>query len=56
VARMKDRRGAYKSLVGRRQRNSPHGKRMRRWDDNIRIFKKWDGGMDLIDMAQDRDR
>jgi hypothetical protein len=21
-----------------------------------RIFKKWDGGMDWIDMAQDRDR
>jgi hypothetical protein len=53
---MGDRRGAYRVLVGR-----PEGKRplvrlgagggiILKW-----IFKQWDGGMDWIDLAQDRD-
>jgi hypothetical protein len=52
-----DRRGAYRVLVGR-----PHGKRelgrpRHRWEDNIKwIFRKWVGGMDWIDLAQDRER
>jgi hypothetical protein len=34
------------------------GRPRHRWEDNLKwIFKKWDGGgMDWIDMAQDRDR
>jgi hypothetical protein len=29
----------------------------RRWEDTTKsTFKKWDGGMDWIELAQDRDR
>jgi hypothetical protein len=41
--------------VGRPEGRRPLGRPRRRWDDK-RIFKKWDGVMDWIDMAQDRDR
>ena len=57
VARMEDRRGVYRVLVGK-----PEGKRLlerprRSWKDNIKwIFWKCDGGMDWIELAQDRDR
>jgi hypothetical protein len=52
-------RGAYRILVGR-----PEGRRLierprRRWEDNIKMgFQEvgWGGGMDWIDLAQDRDR
>jgi hypothetical protein len=46
-------RGAYRVLVGR-----PLGRPRCRWEDNIKMDLKevgW-GGMDWIDMAQDRDR
>jgi hypothetical protein len=58
VAHMGDRKGAYKFLVGK-----PEGKRllvrtMRRWEDNNKmdLQKMGSGGMDWIDLAQDRDR
>jgi hypothetical protein len=47
-------RDAYRVLVGRR----PLGRPRRRWEDNIKMDVQevgW-GGMDWIDMAQDRDR
>jgi hypothetical protein len=47
-------RGAYRILVGRR----PLGRPRRRWEDNIKIDVQevgW-GGIDWIDVAQDRDR
>ena len=57
VARMGGSKGAYRVLVGR-----PEGKRLlgrpgRRWEDNIKMdLKKMGcGGMDWIDLAQDRD-
>jgi len=40
----------------------PEGKRLfgrprRRWEENIKwIFRKWVGGTDWIELAQDRDR
>ena len=52
---MEERKGVYRALVG-----NPVGKRRlsrprRRWGDNIKtIFKKWDGGMDWNDLAQNR--
>jgi len=50
-------RYVYKLLVGKPERNRPHVRLRRRWEDNLRwIFKKWNGGMGWIDLAQDTDR
>jgi len=44
-------------LVGKPEGKRLHGRLRRRWEDNIRrIFRKWDGGVNWIDLAQDRDR
>ena len=54
VARMGERRGVYRVLVGK-----PEGKRpRRRWEDNIKIDPQevGCGGMDWIELTQDRDR
>jgi hypothetical protein len=51
-------RGAYRTLVGRPEGRRPPGRPSHRWEDNIKIDLQevgW-GGMDWIDMAQDRDR
>jgi len=55
---MGERRGVYRILVGK-----PEGKRRlwrprRRWEDNIKmdLQEVGCGGMDWIDLAQDRDR
>jgi hypothetical protein len=37
VARMGERRGAYKTLVGRPERRRPLGKPWHRWENNINI-------------------
>jgi hypothetical protein len=58
VARMGERRGAYRALVGKPERRRPLGRRRRRWEDNIKMDLRevgW-GGMDWINLAQDRDR
>ena len=54
-----ERRGVYGILMGKPEEKRPLGRTRRRWKDNIKmIFRKWDvgGGMDWIDLAQDRDR
>jgi hypothetical protein len=44
-------------LVGKLEGKRPLERPRRRWEDNIRwVFRKWDGGMDCNDLAQDRDR
>jgi hypothetical protein len=51
-------RGAYRILVGRPEGRRPLGRPRRRWEDNIKLDLQevgW-GGMDWIDMAEDRDR
>jgi hypothetical protein len=51
-------RGTYRILVGRPEGRRPLGRTRRRWEDNIKMYLQevgW-GGMDWIDMAQDRDR
>jgi hypothetical protein len=56
---MEYKRGAYRVLVGRHDRNRPLGRRKHRWEVILKcIFKKWDegGGMNWIDMSQERDR
>jgi hypothetical protein len=55
---MGEERGAYRVLVGRPDGRRPLGRPRRRWEDNIKMDLQevgW-GGMDWIDMAQDRDR
>jgi hypothetical protein len=50
-------RSAYRILVRRPERRGPFGRPRRRWEIILKwIFKKWDGGMDWIELAQDRDR
>jgi hypothetical protein len=56
---MGERRGAYSVLVGKPEGGRPLGRPRRRWEDNIKwIFERLSGGggVDWIDMAQDRDR
>jgi hypothetical protein len=44
-------------LVGRPEGRRPLGRPRRRWEIILKwIIKKWDGGMDWIDVAQDKDR
>jgi len=52
------RRGAYRVLVGKPEGKRQLGKPRRRWEDNIKmdLQEAVCGGMDWIDLAQDRDR
>jgi hypothetical protein len=43
VARMGDRRGAYRVLVGKHERRRPLGRSRRRWEDNIKMDPGEDG-------------
>jgi hypothetical protein len=58
VARMGERRGAYRILVGRPGERRPLERPRRRWEDNIKMDLQEEGwgSMDWIDMTQDRDR
>jgi hypothetical protein len=50
--------GVYRVLVGKSEEKRPLGRPRLRWENNIKIDLRemgW-GGMDLIDLAQDRDR
>jgi hypothetical protein len=58
VARMGEGRGAYRVLVRRPEERRQLGRPRGRWEDKIKMDLQevgW-GGMDWIDMAQDRDR
>jgi hypothetical protein len=53
-----DRRGAYRALVGKPEGRRPLERPRRRWEDNIKMGIRefgW-GGVDWIDLVQDRDR
>ena len=52
------RRGVYRVLLGKREGNGPFGRPRRRWEDNTKMdLQEMEcGGMDWIDLAQDRDR
>jgi hypothetical protein len=58
VARMGENRNAYRLLVGKPEGRRPLGRPRRRWLDNIRmrIAEVGWGDVDLIDLAQDRER
>jgi hypothetical protein len=54
---MGEKRNAYGILVGKPEGKSLLGISRRRWEDNIRMYSRkigW-GGMDWIDLAEDRD-
>jgi hypothetical protein len=58
VARIREKRNAYRILVGTPEGKSPLGRPIRRWVNNIKMDLReigWDG-MDWIDLAQDRER
>jgi hypothetical protein len=53
-----DKRSAYRIFVKRADGKSPLRRPRRRWEDNIKmdLLEVGWGGMELIDLAQDRDR
>jgi hypothetical protein len=58
IARMRERRGAYRLLVGKPERKRQIGRTRRRWEDNIKmdLQEVGCGGMNWIYVARDRDR
>jgi hypothetical protein len=51
-------KGVYRVLVGKPEGKRPLGRPRRKWEDNIKtdLQEVGCGGMDWIEMAQDRDR
>jgi len=59
VARVGERRGVYRALVGKSEGKGPLGSHRRRWEDNIKTDIQevgCGGGVDWIELAQDGDR
>jgi hypothetical protein len=58
VARMGEKRNAYRLLVGKPEGKRPLGSPRRRWVDNIKmdLLETGWGGVDWIGLAQDRDK
>ena len=58
MARMGEMRGVYRVLVGKLEGRKQLGRPRRRWEDNIKmdLQEVGCGGMDWIELAQDRDR
>ena len=57
VARMGERKGRYRVLVGKPGGKWPLGRPRHRWEDNIKmdLQEVGCGGMDWIELAQDKD-
>jgi len=58
VARIGERRGAYRVSVGKPEGKRPLGRPRLRWEDNIKmdLQEVGCGGMDWFNLAHDRDR
>jgi hypothetical protein len=58
IACMGEKTGAYRILVGRPEGRRPLGRPRLKWEDNIKMDVQGVGcgGMDWIELAQDRDR
>jgi hypothetical protein len=55
---MGEKRGIYRVLVGKPEGKRPLGRHKHRWQDNIKmdLQEVGCGGMDWIELVQDRDR
>ena len=53
-----EKRGVYRTFVGKGEGKRPLGRPRRRWEDNIKmkLQEVGFGGMDCIDLVQGRDR
>jgi len=58
VVRMGERTSVYRVVVGKPEGKRPLGRPRRRWENNIKmdLQEVGCGGMDWIELAQDRDR
>jgi len=58
VARMGDRKGVCRVLVGKPEGKRPFGRPKHRWEDNIKIDIQGVGcgGMNWIELVQEKDR
>ena len=58
MARMGEGRAVYRVLVGKPEAKRPLGRPRRRWEENIKMALQdvGCGGMDWIELVQDRDR
>ena len=58
MAHMGEGRGVFRVLMGKPEGKRPLGRPRRRWEDNIKmdLQEVGCGGMDWIELAQDRDR
>ena len=58
MARMGERRGVHKVLVGKPEGKRPLGSHRCRWEDNIKMDLQEVGGVcgDWMELAEDRDR
>jgi hypothetical protein len=55
---IRERRNAYRSMVGKPEGNSPPRRSLCRWEDSIKMnlrYMKW-SGMDWINMARIREQ
>ena len=58
MARLEERRGVYRVLVGKPEGKRPLGTPRHRWEDNIKmdLQEVGCGGMDWIELVPDTDR
>ena len=53
---MGEKRSVYRVLVGKTEGKRPLGRPRRRWEDKMDLQEVGCGGMDWIELAEDRDR
>ena len=58
VVRVRERRGIYSVLVGKREGKRPLGRPGCRWEDNIKtdLLEVGCGDLEWLELAEDRDR